>query len=342
MAPLEEYYCADSGQPANHAVMFRALLICSLYNCSLYNIASFRRLCSAISENLAYRWSCFLTIDDPVFDHSSISHFIDRIGRDGFGEIFDGLNDELLRMGLLSPEMYVDSSLVKANVNSHDLSPSGMTVEEFKEQAVQVNGLFVIAEMMVDADGVENEETRYFQKPDGRLPLSPVVTDARWRTSRPGKPAGLHYQENIIVDLGGFIVSRRVTHASEGEWKAVPGLLEPLPIRPVSLAGDTGYNVGQLRQLLEERSITAYSPIHPIQETNHPGNQYGRQRRLRFSRRPPGLPARQDPAPWLVPLAGPFLPVGSPTERLSGWPSFFGWFENARNWPVMPFFASEV
>ena len=44
--------------------------------CSLYNIASFRRLCSAISENIAYRWFCFLTIDDPVFDHSSISHFI--------------------------------------------------------------------------------------------------------------------------------------------------------------------------------------------------------------------------------------------------------------------------
>ena len=337
VAPLDEYYCADSGQPANHAVMFRALLICSLYN-----IVSFRRLCSAISENLAYRWFCFLTVDDPVFDHSSITHFIDRVGRDGFGEIFDGLNDELLRMGLLSPEMYVDSSLIKVNVNGHDLSPSGMTVEEFKEQAVQVNGLFVIAEMMVDADGVENEETRYFQKPDGRLPLSPVVTDARWRTFRPGKPAGLHYQENIIVDLGGFIVSRGVTHASEGEWKAVPGLLEPLPIRPVSLTGDTGYNVGQLRQLLEERSITAYIPIHPIQETNHPGNQYGRQRRLRFSRRPPGLPARQDPAPWLVPLAEPFLPVGSPTERLSGWPSLFGWFENARNWPVMPFFASEV
>ena len=104
--------------------MFRALLICSLYN-----IVSFRRLCSAISENLAYRWFCFLTVDDPVFDHSSITHFIDRVGRDGFGEIFDGLNDELLRMGLLSPEMYVDSSLIKANVNGHDLSPSGMTVE---------------------------------------------------------------------------------------------------------------------------------------------------------------------------------------------------------------------
>ena len=71
-----------------------------------------------------------------MFDHSSISHFIDRIGRDGFGETFEGLNDELLRMGLLSPEMYADGSVVKANVSSHDLSRSGMTVEEFKEQSI--------------------------------------------------------------------------------------------------------------------------------------------------------------------------------------------------------------
>ena len=126
VAPLEEYYCPDFGRPAIHPeVMARALLICKPYN-----IASFRRLCSAISKNIAYRWICFLTIDDPVFYHSSISHFIDRIGRDGFGDNFDGLNDERLRMGLLSPEMYVDSSLGKANVNSHDLSASGMSVAE--------------------------------------------------------------------------------------------------------------------------------------------------------------------------------------------------------------------
>ena len=141
-------------------------------------------------------------------------------------------------------------------------------MKELTEQAVQVNGWFMIAETTVDADGVEHEEPWYFQKPDVRLPLSPVDTDARWRTSRPGKPAGLHYQENISVDLGGVIVSRGVTHASEGELKAVPGLLEQLPTGPVSLAGDTGYNVGHLRQLLEERDIAAYIPIHPIQQNN--------------------------------------------------------------------------
>ena len=80
---------------------------------------------------------------------------------------------------------------------------------------MQVNGMFVIAGTTVDDNGVEREDARYFQKPDGRLPLSPVDTDARWRTSRPDKPSGLHYQENVIVDLGGFIVSRGVTHASD-------------------------------------------------------------------------------------------------------------------------------
>ena len=99
----------------------------------------------------------------------------------------------------------------------------------------------MITETTVDEDGVEHEEVRHFQKPDGRLPLSPVDTDTRWRTSRRGKPSGLHYQENVMVDLGGFIHSRGVSHAPEGEWKAVPALLEGLPLQPVSLAADTGY-----------------------------------------------------------------------------------------------------
>ena len=50
------------------------------------------------------------------------------------------------------------------------------------------------------------------------LPLGPVDTDARWRTSRPGKSPGLNYQDSAIVNLGGFILSRGVTHASEGLW----------------------------------------------------------------------------------------------------------------------------
>ena len=255
-APLEAWSCQDNGRPAVHPeVMVRARLICSLYN-----ISSFRRLSYAIAENIAHRWFCFLTIDDPVFDHSTISYFIERIGRDGFAGIFHGLNEELLRLGLESPEMHADSSLVKTNVNSHQLSRRGLTVTEFRERAIEENGLFALTDSGVDENGVEWEETRYFQDSKGLLPLSPVDTDARWRTSRPSKPPELNYQDNAIVDRGGFILSRGVTHASEGEWKALPQLLEHLPLPPISLAADTACNAGRLRRVLEERGITAYMP----------------------------------------------------------------------------------
>ena len=61
------------------------------------------QMCSAISENFCCRWLCFLTIDDPLFDHSTFTHFVNPIGRAGFSEVFYGLNAQLLRLGLLSP-----------------------------------------------------------------------------------------------------------------------------------------------------------------------------------------------------------------------------------------------
>ena len=214
-----------------------------------------------------FRWFCLLTIDDPVFDHSTISYFIERIGRDGFAEIFHGLNQELLPLGLLSPEMYADSSLVRANVSSHRLASSGLTVGEFQGRAVEGNGLFALAGAGVDESGAGETKVRFFQDPKGTLPLSSVDTDARWRTTRPERPGYLSYQENIVVDRGGFIVARATAHSSGAEWKALLPMLEEAPIQPASLTADTGYSAGQLRRSLEERGIKAYIPLHPNQNS---------------------------------------------------------------------------
>ena len=108
----------------------------------------------------------------------------------------------------------MDASLVKAHVSGCGLEPSGMTMAEFKEQAIEENGLFMLTATTVADDGIEHEEFRYFQSPEGRTPLNPIDTDARWKTASAGKASGLQYQENVIVDLGGFILSRGVTHAS--------------------------------------------------------------------------------------------------------------------------------
>ena len=102
-----------------------------------------------------------------------------------FAGIFHGLNEELLRLGLVSPEMSANSSLVKANVNSHQLSRSWLTMKEFREQAIEDNGLFVLSESSVDEDGVEREGTRNFQDSKGLLRLIPVG----------------HFLSTVVVDV---------------------------------------------------------------------------------------------------------------------------------------------
>ena len=43
-------------------------------------------------------------------------------------------------------------------------------------------------------------------------------------------------------------------------------MLEQLPLKPESLAADTGYNDGRLRKHLEDLGIKTYIPVHPNQE----------------------------------------------------------------------------
>ena len=72
----------------------------------------------------------------------------------------------------------------------------------------------------------------------------------------------------MIVERGVFIVARRATHASVGEWKAVGGMLKQLPITPETFAADTAYTVGRLRKSLDDMGVTAYIPFHPNQARN--------------------------------------------------------------------------
>lgn len=261
--PLEGLYCPDNGRPAIHPeVIVRALLISALYN-----ITSFRQLCHAISENLAFRWFLFLTIDDEVFDHSTITYFIERIGREGFKEIFERLNEELLRLGLLSPRVYADSSLVRANVSSTSLEPSGLKVEEFAQRAVEDNGIFTLKGVQPAGEGEPAKiQVSHYQDPQGKLPLNPVDLDARWSTHSRKQKAQLCHKDNIIVDKSGFILARSVSHANLSDIDGITPLVDMLPLDPSRLTADAQYNSGAFRQGLRDRGIQAYIPLHPKQE----------------------------------------------------------------------------
>lgn len=67
------------------------------------------------------------------------------------------------------------------------------------------------------------------------------------------------------MDRRGFILAQEITHASEVEAGPALGLLSNLPMPIQSLAADTGYSRGKLRQALAQHHIQAFIPMHPRQ-----------------------------------------------------------------------------
>jgi transposase len=255
---FQDRYKADVGRPAIHPeVLIRALLLSAIYD-----VPSYRQLAERISENLAWRWFCHLALEDAVFDHSTITVFIERIGHDALSELLDRLNQELLKLGLFSPRMYMDSSLVKADASTGDLSPSELPPKQFKAEARKEESGFILAEVTHDSEHLASVRFRHFQDSSGRLALSSVDPDARWSRVRK-RPAVLGYKEHLIVDRSGFILARRTTPADVSDSLGLEPLLEQLPLEPKSLCGDSGYRSLRLRFLLRRRGIDAYMPLHP-------------------------------------------------------------------------------
>lgn len=265
VAFLDAHYAPWIGRPAIHPeVLVRALVLGAIYD-----IPSERQLCERIAENLAWRWFCFLTLEDEVFDHSTLTVFRERLGPEGFQELLARLNAELARLELLSPRAYVDSSLVAANVRTADLPPTELSSEEFPRRAKEHEGIYTVVEKVL-ANPEEGEPARLefhrYQDSQGRLPLSSVDPDARWRRHTLSGPATLGYKESIIVDKSGFVLARRVSPANTNDPDEALPLLDRLPIHPKSLCGDAGYRAVRFRQALHRRNITPYIPLACSQE----------------------------------------------------------------------------
>jgi transposase len=255
---LQERYSPHLGRPAIHPeVLIRALLLSAIYN-----VPSYRQLVERIGENLAWRWFCHLALEDEVFDHSTITVFIERIGPESFQSLLARLNQELLRIGLLSTRAYVDSSLVRASAGTGELSPSELPPKQFRARARREQGGFTLCERAQETEQLTSIRFSRYQDEHGRLALSHVDPDARW--AKVGKrPAVLGYKEHLVVDRSGFILARGVTPANASDTAGLEVLLDQLPLSPRSLCGDSGYRSLRLRFLLRRRGIEPCMPLHP-------------------------------------------------------------------------------
>jgi transposase len=256
---VKPFYCPDNGRAAIHPeILLRALLI----GC-IHNITSFRQLCLRIQENLVYRWFLHMTLSDEVFDHSTISYFISRIGEDTFRAILRHFNQRLYELGLVTDQVYCDSTLLKAHVDETRLSPTNSTPEEFVKKVIQENDIYLesIETKAFGQDKISVVETKYYQDSKGKLPLSPVDPDARWQAKSKKERAHLCYKDNLVVDDEGFILAEEVTFSTCSDPQVAKNLIETLPLPPAGLAADKGYTAGAFRAFLEDNRIEAFIPL---------------------------------------------------------------------------------
>jgi transposase len=80
--------------PVDPEIIFRMLILGRFYG-----MTSERRLCEEIQVNLAFRWFVGLNLDDLVPDHSTLSRFRRRLGRDLYKRILDDISVQLKSFG---------------------------------------------------------------------------------------------------------------------------------------------------------------------------------------------------------------------------------------------------
>ena len=267
VTPLAEHYSPDTGRPAVHPeILIRALLISRLYN-----IPSFRELCRQLQYNLAYRYFCHLSLNQPVFDHSTITHFLERVGRGAFDRLCQALTDLLRQRGLLGDDGYLDSSLLEANASVDGLAPTQLSTEAFAAAVVERNGLF-----LGPASPEPDAPLQRYQDRRGRLPLPASDPDARWAKGSKG-PARLSYKLSVLSEGHGFILKHQLDQATVADHEAGAALLSGVP-PPRTLAADKGYSAGAFRAALRQRDIVAYIPLpagHPPAFLEEQGFTYG-------------------------------------------------------------------
>lgn len=248
---LAPFY-SHTGRPSiDPELMIRMLIIGYCFG-----IRSERRLCEEVQLNLAYRWFCRLSIEDPVPDHSTFSK--NRHGRfrdaDTLRFVFEQVLQRCIDEGLVGGEGFaIDASVVKADASRRrhhdddddDWGGGSRAVREYLEALDQ-------------------------SLPPGGLParrMSQTDPAARWTAAR-GRPAFYAYSNNYLIDTqDGIIVDARPTPAYRPDEVNVTRTMvdrveAQFELKPERLIGDTAYGIAELLGwLVEEKAIEPHVPL---------------------------------------------------------------------------------
>jgi transposase len=270
MAPRLTRLYAEMGRPSiPPEQLLRALLLQILYS-----VRSERLLMEQLEYNLLFRWFVGLTIDDPVWNHSTFSKNRDRLlDGDVAQAFFVDVRHQAEAHRLLSDEHFtVDGTLLEACASQKSFRPTdggSAPPDDPGNPTVNFRG-----------DRRTNATHQSTTDPDARLYKKGV-----------GRPAQLAYFGHVLLEnRSGLVVDTRVTPADgHGERDAALLMVANLPGGRVTLGADKAYDTADFIRELRQLRVTPHVAQSTIRRrsaidartTRHPGYLVSQRKRKR-------------------------------------------------------------
>jgi len=232
---LESLYSQNGRPSIAPERLIRALLLQVLYT-----IRSERMLVEQLEYNLLFRWFVGLSVDEPVWDHSTFSKNRDRLfGADIARDLFDSIVAQAQITGLLSDEHFsVDGTLIQAWASHRSYQPKDGSDDDpgggGRNQARDFHG-----------------ETR-----SNETHASTTDPEAKLYRKSPGTTAKLCYMGHAVSEnRHGLVVEVQVSEANgTAERSSAIEMIETIADEtPCTVAADKAYDthgfVAQMRQI---------------------------------------------------------------------------------------------
>ena len=255
-AELAPFY-SHTGRPSiDPELMIRMLLIGYCYG-----IRSERRLCEEVRLNLAYRWFCRLSLEDPIPAHSSFSK--NRHGRfrdaDILRRVFETTVQTCMDKGLVGGEGFAtDASIIRADANRQN-HISGDDDHDWTGSA----------------GGGERKAPRpvreYLDKLDRAAapPKEISLSDPASRlTAAVGRPAFFGWSTNYLIDIKHAVIMDVAATPTirDAEVRSTQHMIERVEktfaMKPKRLIGDTAYGTAEmLAWMVDDKKIEPHVPV---------------------------------------------------------------------------------
>ena len=222
----EQY--SETGRPSIPPEQLLRALLLQIF----YTIRSERLLMEQLHYNLLFRWFVGLSMDDPVWDHSTFSKNRERLLNSDMATcFFQSIRDQARQKKLLSDEHFtVDGTLLDAWASIKSFKPKDSDDRHDPSGGNQGRN------PTVDFRG---------QKRTNDTHASATDPDARLYKKSKGQPAKLCYMGHALMEnRNGLVVDTMVTITSgTAEREAAVMMLDQIPGRGrITIGADKGYD----------------------------------------------------------------------------------------------------